>query len=166
MKDHQTFLKAASLLREKKAGVQFVCVGTGPESYWRRLKQQAGELKIAHIVLWAGARDDMVAIYNALDLLVSASYGEGLPNAIGEAMSCGVPCVVTDVGDSALLAGECGIVVPPSNPAALAAGMLRSLNDDRETIGKKSREQIVNVFSIQKAAQQAEETILRVANVK
>ena len=51
---------------------------------------------------------------------LSASFGEALPQAIGEAMACGIPCVATDVGDIALLIGDAGIVVPAQKPHELA----------------------------------------------
>jgi glycosyltransferase involved in cell wall biosynthesis len=71
-----------------------------------------------------GVRRDMPRIMRALDILVSSSaYGEGLPNVVAEAMASGVPCVVTDVGDSAVLVGGDGVVVPPRDPGALARGM-------------------------------------------
>ena len=65
-----------------------------------------------------GKRQDIPRLTAALD--IASSFGEGLPNVIGEAMACGIPCVVTDVGDSALIVGETGKVVPPRNPAALS----------------------------------------------
>ena len=64
----------------------------------------------------------MPKIYNSFDLLVSSSCGEGFSNAIAEAMACAVPCVGTAVGDSALIVGKTGLVVPAQNPQALARG--------------------------------------------
>lgn len=71
-----------------------------------------------------GNRDDMPEVYNALDILVSASlFGEGVSNALSEAMASGIPCVTTDVGDSAWVVGQTGQVVPPGDPEALANGI-------------------------------------------
>src|SRR5207248_7530370 len=78
-------------------------------------------------LIWAGTRRDMQKVYNAFDILVSSSYGEGFSNVIGEAMACGVPCVVSDVGDSARIVGSTGIVVPAREPEALAQGMHSAL---------------------------------------
>ena len=88
----------------------------------------------------------------ALDVLASASaYGEGFPNVVGEAMAVGVPCVVTDVGDSAMLVGDQGSVVPPRDPSALATaiGTLIDLGTDaRGKIGLEARDRIVKNFSL------------------
>ena len=69
----------------------------------------------------------MPAVYNALDLVISSSVSEGFPNVVGEALACGVGCVVTDVGDSARLVGATGAVVPPHDPGLLADGILAQL---------------------------------------
>ncbi|MHC5827541.1 MAG: glycosyltransferase, partial [Nostoc sp.] len=129
MKDHPTFLKAVALLCKEREDIRFVCVGMGSHEYAQELYQLAEELEVAEKVIWAGGRADMPDIYNALDInCSSSSYGEGFSNVIGEAMACGVPCVVTDVGDSAWIIGDTGIVVPPNNPEALKAGITSLIN--------------------------------------
>jgi len=129
MKDHPNFLNAAALLVQEGKQFRFVCVGSGPANYRASLQELAKTLGLAEYILWVDARAEVSAIYSALDLLVSSSvYGEGFPNVLGEAMACGVPCVATDVGDSALVVGDMGEVVPPKNSVALADAIQRLLN--------------------------------------
>ena len=124
MKDHRNFLKAAAAVAAARPTARFVCVGDGPAAYRDVLHAEARALGLDGKLVWAGARHDMPDVYNALDLLVSPSaYGEGFPNTIVEAMATGVPCVVTDVGDSAAIVGSLGWICPPGNTAALAAAM-------------------------------------------
>lgn len=123
MKDHETFLKAAAELARRDARWLFACVGEGHTDYAAALRLQADALGLAGRLIWAGPRADMRAVYSALDLAASTSYGEGFPNVIAEAMACGRACVVTDVGDSARIVGPCGVVVPTHDPAAVADGL-------------------------------------------
>jgi len=157
MKDHANFIKAASMLSKKRADVRFVCVGDGSNAYKSKLLKLTVRLKINDQFIWPGGRHDMPDVYSALDISTcSSSFGEGLPNAVGEAMSCGTPCVVTDVGDCARIVGETGEVVTPGSPQALADGwqkMIGRLNKEGIEVGKKSRERIVNKFSKQKAVE-------------
>jgi glycosyltransferase involved in cell wall biosynthesis len=160
MKDHPTFLKAAALLSEERQDVRFVCVGVGEETYAKELYQLTNKLGILEQVIWAGGRSDMPKVYNALNIASSSSsYGEGFANVIGEAMACGVPCVVTDVGDSAWIVGDTGIVVPPKNPEALAAGWNSLLNlavTDQVALAEKARKTIVENFSLRNLVQKTE----------
>lgn len=127
MKDHPTFLTAAAALARAHDDLRFVCVGDGPSDYKQELLRQSERLGLTKRVLWAGARGDMPAVYSALDINVSSSSGEGFPNVIGEAMACGVPCVVTDVGDSAWIVGKAGEVALPKDAKALEAAIERSV---------------------------------------
>ncbi|HEX7348933.1 MAG TPA: glycosyltransferase [Rhodanobacteraceae bacterium] len=126
MKDHPTFLKAAGMLAAQNPRWRFVCIGGGNSGYAEELARLANALGLGDRLIWAGAQDDMPAVYSALDVVASASYGEGFPNTVAEAMACGRPCVVTDVGDSAQIVGDCGVVVAARDPVALAAGIKRS----------------------------------------
>lgn len=153
MKGHPEFLRAAALLRAAKPGARFVCVGEGPAGYRRTLTGLATDLGLDAVLTWAGNRQDMPAVYNALDIAVSASlYGEGVSNTLGEAMASGVPCVTTAVGDSAWIVGETGRVVAPGAPEALARAMA-ALYEHLERAGgapqAAARQRIVENLSVQ-----------------
>jgi len=129
MKGHPIFLKAAALLRNEVSKARFVCVGQGKPAYEIQMQQLARELNLDNVLTWVGATQDMTAIYGALDLLTSSSlFGEGFPNVLGEAMACELPCVATRVGDSVLVVGAAGIVVPPNDSAALCRAWLSWLD--------------------------------------
>lgn len=101
-----------------------------------------------------GERTDIPRLTAALDI-ASSSWGEAFPNAIAEAMSCGVPCVATDVGDVRRIVGETGIVVPAGDAAALADGWDRILalpEADRQALGVKARERVAAHFSLESVA--------------
>lgn len=127
MKDHANFLAAGARLAERRPDLRLVCIGGYSASsrvrsnYESELRQRADALGLAGRVRWVRACSDMSAAYNALDVCCLASrFGEGFPNVVGEAMACGTPCAVTDVGDSAAIVGPLGCVAPPGDPEALA----------------------------------------------
>jgi len=148
MKDHPTFLRAVA--RSTGVNLRFVCIGWGPDAYQAELCRMASELGVDDRVIWAGARQDMPEVYNGLDLLtLTSAFGEGFPNVVAEAMSCGTPCVVTDVGDSAWIVGDTGIVVPPKSPEALVTGwneMIDRLGAERYSLSQKVRSRITDNF--------------------
>jgi len=151
IKDHTAFLQAAALLAKERKNVRFICVGGGPISYETELRKLAEDLGLGNILIWTGNRQDMQIIYNGLDILVLSSYSEGFSNVVGEAMACGVPCVVTDVGDSALIVDDIGEIVPPRNPVALKDGMdrmLQQIEKGKRVLSVRSRNHIVNEFSV------------------
>ena len=154
MKGHATFLRAAAILINGRQNVRFVCVGEGPENYRRTLLSLTEELGLSNMVTWAEATDHMEAIYNALDVATCcSSYGEGFSNAIGEAMACGIPCVVTDVGDSKRIIGDAGSVVMVDDPRALAEAWRRVLDmgdAERMKLGQRARARITQHFSLER----------------
>ena len=160
MKDHPTFLAAAAALRPAHPEARFVCVGDVRDAdYAASLRREAARLGLADALCWAGACDDMPAAYNALVLLVLSSMSESFPDVIGEAMACGVPCVVTDVGDAAEVVGETGYVVPPSDPEALReaiAALLSRPAAERDVLGEAARERIGNCYSLALLVQRTE----------
>jgi glycosyltransferase involved in cell wall biosynthesis len=152
MKGHDVFLKAARMVPSDPVPVRFVIVGSGPDAHVERLKSRALSLGIHHRIVWAQARRDIVAVYSGLDLMVLPSrFGEGFPNVVGEAMACGTPCVVTNVGDSAMVVGECGRVVPAGDVDALASALrdMAALSDvERTALRAQPRARIVDHFSV------------------
>jgi glycosyltransferase involved in cell wall biosynthesis len=157
VKDHFTFLKAAEILSEKHNNVKFLCVGDGPDDYKNQLVDFSRSLCLSEKLFWAGARQDMVSIYNAFDLVLLSSSSEGFPNVVGEAMACGVPCVVTNVGDTAWIVGDTGVVVSSQDPIALAQGvedLMGKLESNKMAISLTSRERICMNFGLSTMIQQ------------
>jgi glycosyltransferase involved in cell wall biosynthesis len=128
MKDHKTFIRAVMLMARQRKDIRFICIGDGPKGYKRELLALSRELGVDGCLIWAKALPVGRAVFNALEVLVLSSRGEGFPNVVGEAMACGVPCVVTNVGDAARIVGDTGVVVPAGNPARLAEGVLQMIN--------------------------------------
>jgi glycosyltransferase involved in cell wall biosynthesis len=152
MKDHANFLQAAAHLLQEYPDIHFALVGTGVVKENESLYQTIEQLGISHRTHLLGERSDMPRITAALDIASSASaYGEGCPLIVGEAMSCGVPCTVTDVGDSGLIVGNTGWVVPPKNPEALAKAWQESIelgSQGIKKLGKAARTRIIESFSL------------------
>jgi glycosyltransferase involved in cell wall biosynthesis len=165
MKDHETFLAAARILCQNRPEVCFLLAGEGvnPENEFFVPYLADSQLKGRLILL--GYREDIPQILNALDISTSSSSGEGFPNIIGESMACGIPCVVTDVGDSSFLIGGTGISVPPRDPTALAEGLenlIAMRESDRWDLGTSARERIFRLFSIERITGQYEELYYRI----
>ena len=140
MKDHGSFLAAMAELPELHA----LLIGTGTEN-----------LPAARNILRLGRRRDVPRLSAAADFVVSSSsFGEGFSNALAEGMACGLPAVATDVGDARLIVGDSGLVVPPGNPAALAAA-IRTLAREPATAraerAAKARARIVENFAMSRA---------------
>lgn len=158
-KDHANFIQAAARLHTCLPNVHFLLCGDGVN--WKN-QVLVEWIKVAGIQAcchFLGRRDDIPRINAALDLASSSSCGEGFPNVIGEAMACGVPCVVTDVGDSALIVGDTGRVVPPKNPHALARAWYELIErgpEHRRRLGAAARCRVRKHYSLQAIATQYE----------
>ena len=160
-KDHRNFVLAAAKFHTRLPESNFLLCGDGIT--WNN-PQLAGWIEAAGIQSQChllGSRDDIQRLTAALDVAsTSASHGEAFPNVIGEAMACGVPCVVTDVGDSAIIVGETGVVVPPKDPRALAAGWSQLLQEmsreERQQLGFAARQRISEKYSLGKIVEQYE----------
>jgi glycosyltransferase involved in cell wall biosynthesis len=152
MKDHATFMQAAARLAQRHPEAAFVLAGRDVTPDNPVLRRFAADAALAGRIHFLGERHDGTAIQFALDIAtLSSAFGEGCPNAIGEAMSCGTPCVATNVGDTQRLIGDTGICVPPRDPDALAAGweeLLRRTASERVALGARARHRILTQFSL------------------
>lgn len=153
-KDHANFFRAAGLFYENHPEAHYLLCGkdvTGDNPALAGGIAAAGIADRCHLL---GLRRDIPRLTAALDIAVSSSAGEAFPNAIGEAMACGIPCAVTDVGDSAMLVGDTGRVVPRRNPQALADAWreLLEMGEGRRRLGALARQRVETQFDIRAVA--------------
>jgi glycosyltransferase involved in cell wall biosynthesis len=151
-KDHENLFRALALLREQGRQFRCVLVGKGMEAGNLELARMIGNLDLADRMILTGPREDIPAVMSAFDLHVLSSCGEAFPNTVAEAMACGTPCVVTDVGDAAEIVGECGWVAPPNDASALAQSIDSALNalasGERTTLLRRCRSRIEEHFGL------------------
>lgn len=151
-KDYPTFFAAIREFIKTDSDTHFVACGAGivaSDPALAKMRNECGAPERVHLL---GPRQDMPKVYPAFDIAtLSSAYGEGLPLALCEALSCGLPAVVTNVGDSADVVGNSGLVVEPRNPAALAHAWHRLLKLPHAEFAElkiKARERACNHFAI------------------
>jgi glycosyltransferase involved in cell wall biosynthesis len=159
-KDHATLCRVAAIVCRLRPEVHFLMCG---ENITRANSKLTGHLEaggIANRCHLLGRREDISRIMAALDVYVSSSAVEAFPNAIGEAMACGVPCVATDAGDSRRLVGDTGLVAPVRDAGALAANILKLIEigaQRRMAMGALARRRVGDLFGIAAVARQYED---------
>lgn len=166
MKDHANFLRAAALVARTHPHVHFLLAGEGVDLANRALTRLIEELDLRERTHLLGHCDDVHFVTAALDVACSSSsYGEGFANVIGEAMSCAVPCVVTDVSDAAHIVHDTGKVVAPRDPDALAQAFRDFLDLgplQRRAVGMCARERVMKNFSLDAIVRQYEDVYVHV----
>ncbi len=151
MKDHSTFLSAASQLLKKRKDAHFVLAGAGVDNNNADIARQISHEGMATSINLLGERDDIPDITAGFDLATCSSYSEGFPNVVGEAMACEIPCVVTDTGDMRKMLGPCGVVVNTRDSSAMANAwdsLLSMEHDKLKEMGAAARQRIMNLYSI------------------
>lgn len=138
VKGHLNLFKALSLL---PSNVIYSCilVGRGISSA-KPLQNHLISNKLVDKLVFLGERTDIPELLSTFDFLVLPSDSEGFPNVVAEAMAAGVPCIVTNVGDTADIVGGTGIVVPNNTPENLAKAILFWINLDKEELTLKGIE--------------------------
>lgn len=167
LKDHETFLRAAAILRRAR-DVRFVLAGRGVVES-DTTSALIRSLGLEDAVVRLPEQQNIAPLTAALDLAVSSSCSEGFPNVLIEAMACGVPCVATNAGDSALVLDDPDRIVPVRDPAALAAACLRVLRmtpEARAAIGDSERARVSRLYALDAIARQYVELYEEVAAEK
>jgi glycosyltransferase involved in cell wall biosynthesis len=156
-KDHLTFLRAARIVHDAQPDVRFVMVGEPLFLTTRQIRQDVESMGLLKVVRVEEFRSDIAALNNSFDIATCSSVTEAFPNALGEAMACGVPCVSTDVGDAARIVGHTGHVVPRSDPEAFAgalSNLLARSADERRQLGLAARRRIIDDYQLDSSMQQ------------
>lgn len=154
-KGYDVLLRALALL---PAGIAWRFEHVGGGEQLTALKTLAAELGIAGRIVWHGAlaQDDVLALYRSADVFALACRvapdgdRDGLPNVLVEASSQRLPCVSTTVAGvpELIAAGENGLLVPPDDPAAFAAALLRAIRDPdlRRRLGVAAERRVRQAF--------------------
>jgi glycosyltransferase involved in cell wall biosynthesis len=156
VKDLETLLLAFALVHRKMPNARLRMFGSAPqgqEGYLERCKALAEELGIADAATFEGRVDRIRDAYDAGQIVVLCSISEGFPYTLIEAMTCGRPCVATDVGGVTEAIADTGVVVQARNPEALAQSCLALLNDPalRRKLGAAARMRALEYFTVDRA---------------
>jgi glycosyltransferase involved in cell wall biosynthesis len=163
-KDHDTLLAAAVIVLLKRPEARFLVCGSGPEE--ERLREEALRMGLARKLVFAGQRADGPELMRGFDLYCQSSWGEGMGSVLIEAMAAGVPIAATTAGGipEVVEDGVSGLLAPPRDPEALAAALLRLLEDEplRRRLAAAGRERLPR-FGLRSMAQAIEEVYAAIA---
>ncbi|MDR5781701.1 glycosyltransferase [Caballeronia sp. LZ065] len=164
VKDLRNFVRSAAIVARSVPNARFLLVGRGLEPINPELMSWIDETGETSRFVLLGERLDVPICLSAMDVFCLSSRTEGFPNVVGEAMAMGVPCVVTDVGDAALLVAQTGIVVPSEDSASLADGLARFATlapQARSDIGQLAKARIHAEYTMERARERFEELYQR-----
>jgi glycosyltransferase involved in cell wall biosynthesis len=165
-KAQEVFLEAIRTVLTKRKDIGVLMVGDGPRR--EELVALRSSLGLEKDVVFTGVRSDIPQLLHCFDIFVLSSDWEGFPMTILEAMACGKPVVVTDVGGSreAVAHGESGLVVPPRDAKGLAEAILTLLDDStmRRKMGRIARERLLAHFTADVMARETERVYEQLLN--
>jgi glycosyltransferase involved in cell wall biosynthesis len=143
-KDHPNLIAALAQLKTQSVlPWHCVLIGSDVDENNQKLVALLEQYDVKDCVSLLGIRSDIPAVMNALDLhVLSSSYGEAFPNVVSEAMACGTPCLVTLVGDAALIVGDTGWAVPPRDPVQFATAMQAAIKEKSDPTAWATRQAI------------------------
>jgi glycosyltransferase involved in cell wall biosynthesis len=155
LKGHDSFLDAARIVTRRFPNARFVMVGSGSNELGEQYRQALIEASrhLGDRVIFSGHRDDLVDTIAALDIAVQCALTEGLGGTL-EALMMARPTIATRVGGmpEAVRHEETGLLVPPADPAALAAAIERMLANREEAarFGLAGRELMLSRFTLER----------------
>ena len=151
-KGHRTLLEAVRQLHDRGVYLRVTLIGSGPEL--TRLQNFVAAYGLDHAVTFTSALShaQTLALLRKADIFALASFAEGIPVALMEAMSLGLPCVSTSVAGipELIRAGVDGLLVPPANPQALADALESLVLDShlRKTLGASARQRVISQYNL------------------
>ncbi len=168
VKDLETLIIAFALVHAKMPDARLRIFGSPPagrDSYLESCRTLAADLGVAESVSFEGRVAEIRDAYVAGHVVVLCSITEGFPFTLIEAMTCGRPCVATDVGGVPEAIADTGLVVPPRNSEALAESCLTLLRDGdlRRRLGAAARNRVLEYFTVDRALAAFDEIYARLA---
>ena len=160
MKGYTFFADSAKRLLKKYKNIKFFSIGDGDKNIKKECEKILGDYNNTRFI-WLGKQTNVEDFYSGFDISSSSSFGEGFSNSIAEAMSCSLPCVVTDVGDSKIIVGDCGRIVMPNSVDEFSRGLEVLMHKEFRKLGECSRKRIAENFSIEKMVKKTEDEILK-----
>jgi glycosyltransferase involved in cell wall biosynthesis len=146
------YLQAMAHLRESHPDLQHLVIGEGSQAFTRQLVELAQQLGLQDRVHFLGQRQDVRALFEAVDVVISSSVRESFGRTLLEAMACGVPLVATRSGgpEEILVDGDNGFLVEVGDAAAIAERVARLLDDRTlaQQIGSAGRATVEGQFRL------------------
>lgn len=154
-KDIPNLLSALKITIDNDIKIKCLFAGIGLDNDNKKLCDDIDLKGLSKNIILLGERDDIPELMRGIDINILPSISEGFPNVLVESLACGTPCIATDVGDSSVILGDTGWLVPHSNPHALANALIEAsteLNNKENWVLRKKqcRDRVIENFSINK----------------
>ena len=164
-KDYYTLFKALNEVKKENSEFKMIMVGTNLDYSNNELVSLIDKYKLKENMILLGRRSDIPALLSAADLYISSSLGESFSNAIGEAMACELPCIVTDVGDSKIMVGDTGMVVQAKDYVNISKALLSYLEDNDLKRNTRARNRVVDNYEIKKITKIFEKNVEKLISI-
>jgi len=167
LKDQANLIKASKKVLDIHPANFFFIGEIQDQDYYNECQTLAADLKVADNIKFIGHSNDVLSWYGKSDIFALSSQTEGLPLALLEAMSCGLPCVCTAVGGVPEVVTENGVgyIVPPGDPDTLASKISTLIADTalRKEMGAKAAKVVREKYTIEKMGQNIKEIYIKAA---